>query len=157
IGDADNSKLYGLTQFGITNFDPTTASIWLHNDLNTNSTATGLSSGFHILRSRCLLPRPGKSAVYNTFIQTFYYDGEVPGGVIAFPTTDGTTLTSPSYQVVVRADSTVTEADFTITDTNGAVSGVATQVTPDATLSQQYPNYPQEFRFTYAPVASSGT
>jgi hypothetical protein len=157
LSDSDSAKLYGVTQFGITNFDPTSVTTWLHNDLNTNSTATGLSSGFHIVRSRCFLPRPGKSAVYNTFIQTFYYDGQLPGGVIAFPPTDGATLTQPNYQVVVRADSTVTEVDFTITDTNGQMNGVAAQVTPDASLSQQYPNDPQEFRFTYAPVASSGT
>jgi hypothetical protein len=52
ISDADNAKLYGLTQFGITNFNPTTATVWLHNDLNTNNTATGLRSGFHIARAR---------------------------------------------------------------------------------------------------------
>jgi hypothetical protein len=59
--------------------------------------------------------------------------------------------------VVVRADSNVTEADYTITDLNGTQSGVALPVSPDATLSQQYPSYPQEYRFTYNPVASSGT
>jgi hypothetical protein len=157
ISDADNSKLYGLTQFGVTNFDPTAVTVWLHNDRNTNSTATGLASGFHILGTRSFLPRSGKSSVYNTFLQTFYYDGQLPGGVIAFPATDGTTITGTSYSVVVRADSAVSEVDYNISDTNGVVSGVAGAVTPDATLSQQYTNYPQEFRFTYDPVASSGT
>ena len=56
ITDADNSKLYGLTQFGITNFNPTTATVWLHNDRNTNNTASGLSTGFHIVRARSFLP-----------------------------------------------------------------------------------------------------
>jgi hypothetical protein len=157
ISDADSSKLYGLTQFGITNFNPTTATVWLHNDLNTNNTAVGLSSGFHIVRSRCFLPRSGKSGVYNTFLQTFYYAGQLPTGVIAYPATDGSTITNSSYTVVVRADSSVTEVDYCVTDNNGQTCGVAPPVSPDATLSQQYTNYPQEFRFTYSPVASSGT
>ena len=157
ISDADQSKLYGLTQFGITNFNPTTATLWLHNDLNTNNTAVGLSSGFHIVRSRCFLPRSGKSGVYNTFLQTFYYAGQLPTGVIAYPATDGSTITNTSYTVVVRADSSVTEVDYCVTDNNGQTCGVAPPVSPDATLSQQYTNYPQEYRFTYSPVASSGT
>ncbi len=156
ISDSDDAKLYGLSQFAITNFNPTTVTVWTHNDRNTNNTQTGLSTGFHILRSRSFLPRSGKSGVYNTFLQTFYYDGQLPGGVIAFPTTDGTTLNGSTYQVVVRADSLVTEVDYTITDTNGQMSGVAAAVAPDGTLSQQYTNYPQEFRFNYSPVASSG-
>jgi hypothetical protein len=156
ISDSDDAKLYGLTQFGITNFNPATVTVWNHNDRNTNNTTTGLATGFHIVRSRSFLPRSGKSGVYNTFLQTFYYDGQLPGGVIAFPATDGSTINSSSYQAVVRADSLVTEVDYTITDANGQMSGVATAVTPDGGLSQQYTNYPQEFRFTYNPVASSG-
>src|SRR5258708_7334615 len=74
ISDPDNSKLYGLTQFGITNFNPTTVVNWLHDDLNSNNTVIGLKEGFHIVRARCLLPRSGRSSVYNTFLQTFYYD-----------------------------------------------------------------------------------
>jgi hypothetical protein len=157
ISDADNSKLYGLTQFGITNFNPTTAQVWLHNDLNTNNTATGLSSGFHIVRARSFLPRSGKSGVYNTFLQTFYYDAQLPTGVIAFPTSDGSTINGSSYTVVVRADSSVTEVDYSTADGLGQTNGVATAVSPDPTLSAQYPAFPQEFRFTYSPIASSGT
>jgi hypothetical protein len=157
ISDADNAKLYGLTQFGIPNFNPTTATVWLHNDLNTNNTATGLSSGFHIVRGRSFLPRSGKSGVYNTFLQTFYYAGQLPTGIIAYPTTDGSTITNTSYTVVVRADSSVTEVDYCVTDSNGQTCGVASPVSPDPTVSQQYPAYSQEYRFTYSPVASSGT
>jgi hypothetical protein len=157
ISDADSAKLYGLTQFGLTNFNPTTVTVWTHNDRNTNNTQTGLSTGFHILRARSFLPRAGKSGVYNTFLQTFYYDGQLPTGVIAFPASDGSTITSSSYTVVVRTDSSVTEANYTITDANGQVSGVATSVTPDPNLSQQYMNYPQEYRFNYSPVASNRT
>ena len=64
---------------------PPRPSVWLHNDLNPANTVTGLQSGFHILRARTFLPRPGQSSVYNTFSQTFYYDGALPTGVIAFP------------------------------------------------------------------------
>ncbi|HOX55280.1 MAG TPA: alpha-amylase family glycosyl hydrolase [Candidatus Paceibacterota bacterium] len=157
ISDADGAKLYGLTQFGITNFNPTAATVWLHNNLNTSDTTTGLRSGFHIVRARAFLPRSGKSAVYNTFLQTFYYAGQLPGGVIAYPATDGATLTSSTYTVVVRADSSTTAVDYCITDNNGQNCGTASAVSPDGGLSQQYPNYPQEFRFAYSPVASSGT
>jgi hypothetical protein len=176
ISDADNSKLYGLTQFGLTNFNPATATVWLHNDRNTNNTATGLSEGFHIVRARAFLPRTGKSGVFNTFSQAFYYDAQPPAGVIAFPSADNQTINSSSYTVVVRADGSVTGVDFNIQDSdpsnddastsqnngNGLTNGVpvfvsAAQVNPDPTLSQQYTNYPLEFRFNYAAVPSSGT
>ena len=157
ISDADSAKLYGLTQFAITNFNPAAATVWLHNDLNPNSTRTGLASGFHIVRARAFLPRSGKSGVFNTFMQTFYYAGPLPGGVIAYPTSDGSAITSSSYTVVVRADSSVSEVDYCITDSNGQKCGVASLVSPDQTISQQYPAYGQEYRFNYSPVASSGT
>src|SRR5436309_8191775 len=153
-----------------------TVTTWLHNDLNTNNTATGLSEGFHIVRARCFLPRSGKSGVYNTFLQTFYYDSQPPTGAIALPATNGTTITTNSYTVVVRADSTVTSVEFNISDGdpnnddavtsqnngNGMTNGVAkfvsaATVTPDATLSAQFPSYPQEYRFTYVAVPSSGS
>jgi hypothetical protein len=175
ISDADNAKWYGLTQFGITNFNPLTGTAWLHNDLNPSNTATGLSSGFHIVRGRAFLPRSGKSAAYNTFLQTFYYDAQLPSGTVAFPP-NGNTISVSTYQVVVRGDSSVTGVDFNIADSdtnnddaitgqvngNGLINGSpsyanAAQVTPDPTLSQQYPAYPQEFRFNYVAVPSSGT
>ena len=176
ISDADSSKLYGLTQFGMTNFNPTTVTVWTHNDRNTNNTTTGLSTGFHILRGRSFLPRDGKSGVYNTFIQTFYYDGQLPQGVIAAPVTNSAALSNATYQVVVRADSTTTAVEFNIQDSdpnnndattgqnngNGSTNGTpkfaaATAVTPNAGLSAQYTNFPQEYRFNYAAVPSNGT
>ena len=178
VSDAEPSgaKLYGLTQAAITNFNPATAVVWLHNDLNTNSTTIGLPSGFHIIRARTFLPRTNQSSVFNTFLQTFYYDGALPAGAIPFPA-NGSTLGSSSYTVVVRADSTVTGAEFNIQDsnpanddaatgqnngngngTNGAPAFVAaTAVPPDAGLGAQYPNLPQEFRFVYTNIPSSGT
>ncbi len=175
ISDSDNSKLYGLTQFGITNFNPTTVTVWTHNDRNTNSTTTGLTTGFHILRGRTFLSRSGKSGVYNTFAQTFYYDGQLPQGVIVFPTNNAA-ISNTTYQVVVRADSATTGVEFNIQDGdsnnddsitglrqgNGLTNGVqvfaqATSVTPDGTLSGIYTNYPQEYRFTYVAVPNSGS
>jgi hypothetical protein len=178
ISDAENSgsKLYGLTQAAITNFNPATATVWLHNDLNTNNTTVGLREGFHILRARTFLPRTGKSSVYNTFLQTFYYDAQPPAGVIAFPPADGNTVSSGSYTVVVRADTTTTGVEYNILDSdpnnddpvtgqpngNGLTNGVpvfvsAVPVSPNGGLDQQYPNFPQEYRFNYNAIPSSGT
>ena len=178
ISDAETSgsKLYGLTQATITNFNPTTAVVWLANDLNTNSTTIGLQSGFHIVRARIFLPRTNQSSVFNTFLQTFYYDGALPTGAIVFPT-NSTTIGIRTYSVVIRADSTVTAVDCNVSDSdtnnddiitgksagNGTNSSgapifvSATAATPDATLTAQYPNYPQEFRFVYTNVPSSGS
>lgn len=179
ISDAEpqGSKLYGLTQTAITNFNPATAVVWLHNDLNPANTVTGLQTGFHILRARAFLPRAGQSSVYNTFLQTFYYDCGLPQGVVAFPTTDGNSITSASYTFVVRADANVTGVDFNIQDSNtnndDTVTGQpngngndtngrpifisATPVAPDATLGLQYPNDPTEFRFVYTNIPASGS
>lgn len=169
--EGTGAKLYGLTQTAVTNFNPTTAIIWQHNDLNPNNTTIGLQSGFHIVRARSFLPRTNQSSSYNTFLQTFYYDGALPTGVIPFPA-NASTIGANSYTVVVRADSTVTGVDFNIqdSDTNnddsvtGKANGngtnifvAATAVAPDAGISANYPNYPQEFRFVYTNIPSSGT
>ncbi|MGD0813780.1 MAG: alpha-amylase family glycosyl hydrolase [Verrucomicrobiota bacterium] len=174
--EPSGSKLFGLTQFAITNFNPATAVVWLHNDLNPANTTTGLRSGFHILRARTFLPRAGQSSVYNTFLQTFYYDGPLPGGVIVYPS-GGTTITSSNYTVVVRADSTVTGVNFNIQasdhvnddiytgQTNGignSINGApfflpATPVNPNSSISLQYPNYLQEYHFVFNKVPPSGT
>ena len=178
ISDAEpqGSKYYGITQAAITNFNPTTATVWLHNDLNPANTATGLQSGFHIVRARVFLPRPGQSSIYNTFLQTFYYDGALPTGVIAYPP-NTSTINSSTYTVVVRADSSVTGVDYNIQDSNptnddmvtGQSNGngndtngnpiyvAAAAVNPDPTLSATYTNDSQEFRFAYLNVPNSGT
>jgi hypothetical protein len=178
ISDAESSgsKLYGLNQSAITNFNPTTATVWWHNDLNTNNTMTGLAEGFHILRARSFLPRTNKSSVYNTFLQTFYYDAQLPTGVVALPAADGNTVTNGTYIVVVRADTTTTSVEYNISDGdpnnddvitllhngNGSSNGVpifiqAPQATATAALDQQYPNQPQEYRFNYIAVPNSGS
>jgi hypothetical protein len=176
ISDASDAKRYGLTTFAITNFNPTTATVWLHNNLKTNDTVTGLQEGYHIVRARAFLPRDGKSGVYNTFLQTFYYDAAPPTGAIAFPATDGATVSSGTYSVVIRADSSVTGVEFNIQDSNvlnddaqtgqangnGNTNGVprfgpATAVTPNDTISATYPNLPKEYRFNYVNVPASGS
>ena len=179
ISDAETqgSKLYGLTQNAITNFNPTTAVVWLHNDLNTNNTAVGLQSGFHIVRARTFLPRTNQSSVYNTFLQTFYYDAVLPGGAVVYPSADGNTISNQTYTIVIRTDSSVTGVECNIQDSNtnnddihtGQANGNGNEVngrpvfigvyptTPNAAISAQWTNYPQEFRFTYANVPNSGT
>lgn len=176
ISDALDAKRYGQATFAITNFNPTTATVWLHNDLNTNSTSTGLREGLHIVRARAYLPRDGKSAVFNTFLQTFYYDALPPTGAIAFPSADGSTISNSSYSVVIRADSSVTGVEFNIQDSNalnddaatGQANGngntngtprfvAASEVAPNATISAAYPNLPKEYRFSFVNVPASGT
>jgi glycosidase len=168
IADADEAKLYGQTRYAITNFDPQRARVWLHNNLNTNDAVTGLAEGFHILRARGFLPRSGRSSVFNTFLQTFYYDAQLPSGVIAFPQA-GATLRSVDYGVVVRGDETVSEVEYNITDGdpnnddaatgfangNGAFARAA-RVSPTLSITQQNPGLPHEFRFTYLAVPSNG-
>jgi len=157
------------------------------NDLNPANTTVGLQSGFHIIRARTFLPvvnytnqnyvYANQAQVYNTFAQTFYYDGGPPAGLIVIPSNDGSSISSSSYTVVVRADSTVTGVSFNLqdsdpsnddvrtgqangngNDTNGQPVYVsATQVAPDQSLNLQYPNLSQEFRFVYSNVPSSGT
>ena len=176
ITDADSSKLYGLNLAGITNFNPTTATVWLHADRNTNSTITGLQEGFHILRARCFLPRTNKSSVFNTFAQTFYYDAAPPGAVFAAPATNVTALSNTSYQVIIRADSTATGIEYNISDSDpanddsftGQNNGNGTNIfgpkfvalapgTPTTSLNTTYSNYPVEFRFTYANIPTNGS
>jgi len=170
ISDANDAKRYGVTEFVITNWNPSTAFIYLHNNRNTNQTRIGLEEGFHIVRARAFLDRSGKSSVFNTFSQTFYYDAQPPDGAIAFPRTNDT-LQSQQYGVVVRADSSVTEVEYNIIDSNpandDATTGLnngngsnawaqATAVSPNGSITAQFPNLPQEFRFNYYAVPSSG-
>ncbi|HEY3762892.1 MAG TPA: alpha-amylase family glycosyl hydrolase [Verrucomicrobiae bacterium] len=175
--ESSGSKYFGLNEAAITNFNPTTAVVWIHNDLNPSNTMTGLSPGFHIVRGRVFLNRPGESSAYNTFSQTFYYDAALPGGVIAGPSADGYTITNQSFVITNRCDSTATEVDVNIQDSNpqnddlstGQANGngndingnpifvPATLVTANTALSSLYTNYPQEFHFTYRNVPASGT
>lgn len=176
ISDALDAKRYGLTTFAVTNFNPETATVWRHNNRNTNHTATGLTEGLHILRARTFLPRDGKASVFNTFVQTFYYDAAPPTGTIAFPAATGEAISNATYSIVLRADASVTGAEINIQDSdpsnddattsgnngNGLTNGIAkfvsmNPVTPNATLNAAYPSLPQEFRFNYVSVPLTGS
>ncbi len=172
ISNSDQSKYYALRQAAITNFNPQSVRVWLHDDLNTNSTTVGLEPGFHIVRARAFLPRDGKSSVFNTFLQTFYYDPSLPDGAIAFPAAGETAFFSKSYGIVVRADPNVTEVEYNIIDGeagndnpafgNGLTNGLpafakATEVSPLPSLSGLYPNFPREYRFSYLGIPSTGS
>jgi hypothetical protein len=175
LPDYADGKNYALTQFAVTNWPPASASVWLHNNLNPAHRSTGLAEGFHILRARAFLPRSGKSSVFQTYAQTFYYDTQPPTGAVAFPANDGDTLRSVDYDVVVRADETASEVEFNVQDAdpnnddvntgfahgNGLSNGLpvfarAARVTPSSAVSAQFPQLPQEFRFTHFAVPSSG-
>jgi glycosidase len=174
IEDYKDARHFALTEFGIPNWNPAAARIWPHSNLATNQIVTGLAEGLHILRARAFLPRSGKSSVFNTFLQTFYYDIQPPAGAIAFPPSDGATLASVDYGCVVRADDTVTEVEYNILDGdpnnddvntgfangNGLSNGVpvfatAARVNQTFSLNAAHPGLPREFRFTYFAVPSS--
>ena len=72
-----------MTTFQINNFNPTTAKVYPNNDYAVQQ--TGLSQGFHVLRTREFLNRAGRASIYNTAVQTFYYDTQAPQGQIVFP------------------------------------------------------------------------
>ncbi len=174
ISDGLDAKRYGLTTFALTNFNPAAPTIWLHNNLNSNHTATGLSEGLHVIRARAFLPRDGKASVFNTFVQTFYYDAAPPGGAVAFPAAGGA-ISNSTYSIVIRSDNSVTGVEVNIQDSNplnddsqtgqnngnGNTNGtpkfvVASAVTPNDGISANYPNLPKEYRFNYVNVPDSG-
>ncbi len=159
------------TRFEITGFNATTTTFHPHNDYGV--TQTGLSEGFHQLRARQFLNRAGRASIYNTSVQTFYYDAQPPAGQIAFPAANGDTIGGSQYGVVVRTDPTVTEVWYKILDGdpanddavltpppstldgNGNGAWVkATQRTANPAVTSAFPN---EWRFNYINIPSSGT
>ncbi len=152
------------TIFDIANFDATTAKVRRHNDYGPES--TGLDEGFHALTTRPFLKRDNRSAIYNTFVQTFYYDTKAPEGEIKFPSSNGATLGGNSYGVVVRTDHTTSEVWYRITDSDANNDDTATgsnngngawvkasDVTPTIGVSS---NYPKEWRFNYINIPATG-
>ena len=112
-----------LTQFEINNFDATSATYYPHFDYATDPggtplTTTGLEEGMHVLRARAFLNRSGKASIYNTFIQTFYYDTQRAQGEIRYPENNGDTIGGSNYGVVVRTDNTVEEVWYRIEDSD---------------------------------------
>lgn len=160
-----------LGEWEITNFNARTIKYKPHFDYG--QTVTGLVEGFHVIRARAFLERPNKASLYNTFVQTFYYDTMPPTGRIVFAANDGDTLGSQEYGFVVRTDPTVRHVYFAILDGNplnddgqtgqnngngtnalGQLSWArATMVTPSPAIQSEYPD---EWRFTYRNIPASG-
>ena len=118
-----------LTTFRVADFDPAAVQHFPHNDYARVPTPgvdytnwpfalqTGLSEGFHVLRARAFLNRgPNQAPLYNTFVQTFYYDAKTPDGELAFPAANGETVGGSGYEMVVRTDMTVEEVWYSIAD-----------------------------------------
>ncbi len=159
-------KLNMMTTFQITNFNAATALVYPQNDYGVKQ--TGLSQGFHVVRVRQFLNRanPTRASIYNTVTQTFYYDTQLPQGQIVFPN-NGDTLSQSQYGVVVRTDSSVTSVEYNIQDSNsnnddsatGVANGnnawvAATQLPANPAVQSAYPN---EWRFNYVNIPSSGS
>jgi glycosidase len=114
------------TLFAVTNFNAATATVYPAGD--NGDTATGLSEGLHVLRARSFLKRDGRASIYNTAVQTFYYDAGLPGGVIVYPGADGDGVGGQQYGVVVRTDPTVVEVWYHIDDADPSNDDVNTLV-----------------------------
>ena len=131
-----------LTTFRLGDFNPSTKVFFPHNDyarvptLNAAysswplATQTGLSEGFHVLRTRAHLNRnPDTSApLYQTFTQVFYYDAATPTGEVLFPANNGDTVGGSSYELVVRTDMTVEDVWFHIADSDNGNNDAVTQI-----------------------------
>ncbi|MFO1532073.1 MAG: hypothetical protein U1F77_20675, partial [Kiritimatiellia bacterium] len=166
-----------MTVFKIDGFNAQTVQYRPHNDYG--ATATGLKEGLHFLQARAFINRGGTSpfpgaSIYNTFSQTFYYDAQTPGGEIKFPQ-ENDTVGGQEYEVVVRADETVTGAMFHIDDASAANDDAATgkpfgngmatnaldqawiaasEVTPSGVIASAFP---KEFRFKLRNIPSGNT
>lgn len=149
------------TIFQIDGFNATTATVFPHNDLGARQ--TGLSEGFHVLRTRAFLNRIGKAALFKTNTQTFYYDTQRPTGAVLFPAQNAT-LGGSTYGFVVATDASVTGVQFNILDTsaandsaangNGANNwAAATEVTPSQLGTS---GFVREWRFDYRTIPPSG-
>ena len=167
-GGSVAAKKAMMTEFRIEGFNPSTAVYAPHNDYGVSS--TGLDEGFHVIKARAFLNRAGKASLYNTFVQTFYYDAQRPQGEIAFPAVDGDTVGGSEYGAVVRTDPSVTAVSYRIVDgdpsnddsvtggENGNGAWVdAVKVTPTASITPGNPAYRDEWRFNFVNIPSTGS
>lgn len=118
-GGAVARKSKMMTTFETIDLDLTSVSRRPHIDYGV--TKTGLDEGMHQVRARAFLKRSGigeptRSPIYNTFMQTFYYDAERPTGEVRFPQTNGDTVGGSEYGMVFRTDASVTEVWVNIDD-----------------------------------------
>ncbi len=135
-----------MTEFAVNGFNAQTIEYFPRNDYARVQDAskpygewpwakqTGLDEGFHVLRARAFIKRIGNlnplqdgAPIYNTYVQTFYYDAERPDGEIAFPSQNDT-LNSQNYGVVVRTDRTVKEVWYQVVDSESANDDASTGV-----------------------------
>ena len=119
-----------MTTFRVSGFNGTSALFYPHNDYG--ATQTGLSEGFHILRTRSFLKRDSagvgnglRASIYNTFTQSFYYDALPPAGEVKFPA-ENASLGDSRYGVVVRTDPSVTEVWYHIDDGDSSNDDIST-------------------------------
>lgn len=166
-----NNKKSMMGVWDVTNFNARGVIYPVHNDYGTYR--TGLVEGFNFIQARAFLSRFGRASIYNTYKQTFYFDSASPTGQVIFPANDYDTLGSQEYGAVVRVDPTVRQVWYNIRDNNpgnddgsttstngngtnavGQVSWVqAVKVTPSQNINSPYPD---EWRFTYRNIPSSG-
>lgn len=143
------------TKFEIENFNATRVSFFPHNDHG--EMMTGLEEGFHILRTKAFLDRFGRSSIFRTEAQTFYYDAARPTGEIRFPA-EGDQLGGSTYGSVVVTDDSVTKVQYLIVDSNPDND----QDWADA-IGVRVPGqlgntgFTREWRFDYEDIPSSGT
>jgi hypothetical protein len=156
----------------ITNFNARTNVYYPH--LDYGQTQMGLVEGLHVLSARAFLERDGRAALYNTFVQPFYFDTMTPTGRIVYPGADGDDLLSQEYGVVVGPDPTVRDVwfhiDDAITNNDDAVTlqnngnGLGTNGQPSwARANFEVPSLditnaamPDQWRFTYRNIPASG-
>ncbi|MBU3664527.1 MAG: hypothetical protein FGM15_01425 [Chthoniobacterales bacterium] len=143
--DSVTYKKKMLTTFRVAEFDPANVQHFPHNDYARAPTLgepyekwpwamrTGLAEGFHVMRARAFLPtgKGGRSLdaapLYQTFVQTFYYDALPPQGTVAWPANNGDTVGGSSYELVIRTDSTVEEVWYHIDDSDARNNDSATK------------------------------
>lgn len=149
--------------FEIADFNAATAPYRVHNDYS--EVATGLSEGFHVLRSRAFVGRGDGSSIFRTNTQVFYYDTAPPAGEVAFPRQNDQ-LGGTSYGAVVLSDPSVTEVWYYIDDLDSGNDNPATgngtnnwklanAVVVPTNLGSS--NYTKEWHFTYQAIPAAGT
>ncbi len=170
---ATKKSMLGVWQ--LTNINAKTVAHRPHNDYG--AFQTGLEDGFHVVRARAFLERSGRAAIYNTFVQPFYYDVSTPTGVVVYPA-ENDTLGQNEYGVVVRTDLTVTEVWYNLADADPAnddsatglfegngqatneLGGLVTSwqrasaVTASLNINSPHPN---EWRFSYRNIPSGNS
>jgi glycosidase len=150
------------TEFEIDGFDATSAPYRVHNDHG--EIATGLTEGFHVLRSRAFVGRGDGSSIFKTNTQVFYYDTQAPSGEVAFPKQNDQ-IGGSSYGAVVITDPSVTEVWYHIDDLDSGNDNPATgnginnwklaaAVTVPTNLGTS--GFAKEWRFTYENIPTSG-